>query len=511
MPAPFYVTTPIYYPNAAPHLGTAYTTTYADTLVRYHRLAGEDAYFITGTDEHGEKLAEAAAAQKLAPQAFVDGMAERFRAQWTALGLEPRRFVRTTDRAHVRAVQHFWQTLYDKGEIELRDYEGLYCVGCEEFKTERELADGKCTLHPNRPIEPRRERNYFFRSSRYHDWLAAELRANPSLIEPERYRNEVLAMLRDGGVGDLCISRPVERLSWGVPLPFDDGFVAYVWADALITYLTAIGYPDDPDWTRAWSGSHHVIAKEILKFHGVFWPIMLHAAGLPLYRALRVHGYWTLGGQKISKSATGLVDALALKDTYGFEGLRYFMLREMSFGVDAEFSEEALVARFNADLANDLGNLVSRSLGMLGKYFGGRVPEGSAASDLRAIAARVAADVDRHTRAFSTRAALAALWELVGAANKYVDSSAPWVLAKDPARKGELATVMYELFESIRVIGCLLAAFMPETSAKILAALGADGAQGALAQRLDWGGLAAGTETRKLEALFPRVEKTAEK
>jgi methionyl-tRNA synthetase len=452
VPTPFYVTTPIYYPNAAPHLGTAYTTTYADTLVRYHRLAGEDAFFITGTDEHGEKLAEAAAAQGLAPQAFVDGMAERFREQWSALGLEPRRFVRTTDPAHVRAVRHFWQTLFDKGEIELRDYEGQYCVGCEEFKTERDLVDGRCPNHPTRAIESRRERNYFFRTAHYFDWLTAELRANPSLIEPERYRNEVLAMLRDGGVGDLCISRPVERLSWGIPLPFDERFVAYVWADALITYLTAVGYPDDPSWTRAWSGSHHLIAKEILKFHGVFWPIMLHAAGIPLYRELRVHGYWTLGGQKISKSAR--ISPRARLRHVRLQALRYFMLREMSFGVDAEFSEEALVARLNADLANDLGNLVSRSLGMLGKYFGGRVPEGSGESELRSVAARVAGDVDRHVRAFSTQRALASLWELVGAANKYVDSAAPWVLAKDPARAGELATVMYELFESIRVIGC---------------------------------------------------------
>ena len=506
MPTPFYLTTPIYYPNAAPHLGTAYTTTVADTLARYHRLAGEDAFFITGTDEHGEKLAEAAAAEGVTPQAFVDRMAERFRTQWLSLGLEPQRFVRTTDAAHQKAVQHLWQTLYDKGEIELREYEGLYCVGCEEFKTERDLVNERCPLHPTRELETRRETNYFFRSSHYFGWLEAELAKHPGLIEPERYRNEVIAMLRDGGLGDLCISRPRERLTWGIPLPFDERFVAYVWADALVTYLSAIGYPSDPDWQRRWSGAHHLLAKDILKFHGVIWPIILHAAGIPLYRELRVHGYFTLGGQKISKSATNLVDALALKDRYGYEALRYFMLREMSFGLDSEFSEEALVRRLNADLANDLGNLLSRSVSMVGRYFGGTVPEPAARSPLAAVAERVAREVDLHVREFSTQRALASLWELVSAGNKYIDTEAPWQLAKDPAKKPQLASVLYGTLEALRVVAVLLAAFLPETSAKILAQIGNTAPTTPLGPALAWGGLAAGSTTAKGEALFPRVE-----
>ncbi len=504
--ATFYLTTPIYYPNAAPHLGTAYTTTVADTLVRYHRLAGEDAFFITGTDEHGENIATAAAAQGLTPQAFVDRMAPQFRTLWLALGLEPRRFLRTTDAAHQSAVRHLWQTLYEKGEIELREYSGLYCVGCEAFKTERELDGEKCPLHPARTLEKRSETNYFFKASRYFGWLEAELGRNPSLIEPDRYRNEVLAMLRDAGLGDLCISRPRARLEWGIPLPFDENFVAYVWADALVTYLTAIGYPSDPEWKQRWAGAHHLLAKDILKFHGVFWPIILHAADLPLYRGLRVHGYFTLGGRKISKSAQNLTDALGLKDVYGFEALRYFMLREMSFGLDAEFSEEALVRRINADLANDLGNLLSRSVSMVARYFDGVVPVAETRSPLADVAARVAGEVDRHVREFSTQRALASLWELVSAGNKHIDSEAPWQLAKDPAKRGQLASVLYGTLESLRAIGVLLAAFMPETSAKILAQIGNTAATAPLARALVWGQLAAGSRVQKGDALFPRIE-----
>jgi methionyl-tRNA synthetase len=507
MSAPFYFTTPIYYPNSEPHLGSAYTTTYADTLTRYHRAAGEEACFLTGTDEHGEKIAAAAAAEGLEPQAFVDRMAQRFRAQWAALGLEPQRFIRTTDADHVRAVRHLWQLLHEKGEIEFRDYQGLYCVGCEQFKTERELVGGKCPDHGREP-EPRRESNYFFRMSRYFGWLIEELESQPSLIQPERYRNEVLAMLREGAVGDLCISRPRERLAWGIPLPFDERFVVYVWTDALVSYLTGAGYPSDPEWPRRWSGVRHVIGKDILKPHGVFWPIMLHAAGIPLYRELRVHGHWLLGGQKISKSSASLVDALGLKERYGFEALRYFVLREMSFGLDAEFSEEALVRRLNADLANDLGNLLHRSVSMLGRYFGGVVPEPAGSSELAALAARVAREVDAQVRAFSTYRALAALWELIGAANRHVESSAPWKLAKSPETRPQLATALYEALEALRVIGVLLAPFLPQTSARILESLGSPPLAAPLAAAVRWGGLPPGAATRPLPPLFPRIETT---
>jgi methionyl-tRNA synthetase len=502
----FYITTPIYYPNDEPHLGSAYSTIYCDTLARYHRAVGDECTFLTGTDEHGQKIAEAAAAEGLEPKPFTDRMAERFRHNWEALGLTPDRFIRTTDPDHVRAVQHFWQIVYDRGEIEFREYSGLYCIGCETFLTEREMQDGRCVQHPNREPEQRSESNYFFKMSDHFEWWIGELEAHPERIQPDRYRNEVLAMLRDGALGDLCISRPRSRLSWGIPAPFDADFVIYVWCDALINYLTGVGYPEDPAWQRRWAGVHHLLGKDILKSHGVFWPTMLHAAGLPLFNTLRVHGHWMIGGQKISKSVGQLVDALAVKDKYGFEPLRYYLLREMSFGLDGEFSEQALVRRMNADLANDLGNLLHRALSMLERYFDGVVPEPHGSSELGAAAESAAREIDLQMRAFSTQRALAALWELVSATNRYIDHSAPWQLAKQEAKRGELASVLYESLEAVRVVAELLEPFLPATSQRILDQLGSPPRSAPLAEAVRWGQLPPGTRTRKAEPLFPRVE-----
>jgi methionyl-tRNA synthetase len=360
----FYITTPIYYPNADPHIGTAYTLSYADALVRTHRARGEDSFLLTGTDEHGEKIAEAAAAEGIEPRAFVDRMAERFRSTWDRLGLRYDRFIRTTDDDHRRAVQHFWQRIHDRGDVEFRDYEGRYCVGCERYLTEREMRNGRCEQHNTEP-EIRREANYFFRMSRHFEWWLAELEKAPERVQPERFRNEAIATLRSGALEDLCITRPRERLSWGIAAPWDAKYTVYVWIDALVSYLTACGYPDEPGWEERWTAAHHLIGKDILKPHAVFWPAMLHAAGVPLYHRLLVHGYWTVEGQKISKSLGTAISPLEMDEKYGYEPFRYFLLREMSFGLDADFSHDAVVRRINSDLANDLGNLLSRTLSML--------------------------------------------------------------------------------------------------------------------------------------------------
>ena len=508
-PAPrfFYLTTPIYYVNATPHLGHAYTTIVADAMARYRRLAGDDVWFLTGTDEHGDKIAQAAARAGETPQAYTDRISAAFRAQWQALHLSHDDFIRTTEERHTRVVRRILQKLWDAGEIYFGKYGGQYCYGCERFYTEKEIVDGKCPDHQT-PLTWIEEENYFFRMSAYQPWLVRYIEDHPDLIRPERYRNEILGFLREP-LQDLSISRPRTRLEWGIPLPFDERFVTYVWFDALLNYVSAIGYPDAPDFEARWGHAQHLIGKDILKPHGVYWPCMLKAVGLPVYRHLNVHGYWNIGGGKMSKSVGNVVEALALADTYGHDAFRYFLMREMPFGLDAGFSEEALVERLNADLANDLGNFVSRAVAMLVGFARGVVPDGGTLGptevEIRDGLGRMLIAVAAAMDEFAFQRALVAIWEWIGALNRYVDAQAPWALAKDPAKAGRLATVLYTLAEALRVLGILLEPFLPDSAAAIRRQLGLGGAP-----RFDdldaWGRLPPGTRVVKAPALFPRVE-----
>jgi len=367
-----YITTPIYYVNAQPHLGHAYTTIVADTYSRFRRLCKEDVRFQTGTDEHGDKIAEAAAAAGIPPKEYADRISRLFREAWPLLNIAPDAFIRTTDAHHVKTVQEILQKVHDKGDIYLGSYSGLYCRGCERFLTDKELVDGHCPDHQALP-QPISESNYFFRMSKYQEWLIDHIEKNPDFITPERYKNEVLSFLSEP-LEDLCISRPKSRLDWGIPLPFDAGFVTYVWFDALINYLTGIGYPDGEEFNHYWSVAEHIIAKDILKPHAIYWPTMLRALGLAPYKRLHVHGYWNINEAKMSKSIGNVVRPETLRQDFGVDTLRYFLLREMSFGLDASFSDETIIARQNSDLANDLGNLFSRSLTMINKFAKGTVP-----------------------------------------------------------------------------------------------------------------------------------------
>jgi len=512
MPKSFYITTPIYYVNASPHIGHAYTTIVADVLARYHRMAGVNTFFVTGTDEHGDKIAEAAQKAGVTPQEYADKISAQFRDLCPELSITNDYFIRTTDSNHIETVRHILQKVYDSGDIYFGSYEGHYCVGCERFYMEKELIEGKCPDHQTKP-EYRKESNYFFRMSKYQDWLINHIKENPDFIRPERYKNEALAFLRDP-LEDLCISRPKSRLQWGITLPFDENYVTYVWFDALINYVTALDYPDGEKFKTFWPAAEHLIAKDILKPHGIYWPTMLKAAGIEPYRHLNVHGYWNSDQSKMSKSLGNVVRPLDLKDKYGLDAFRYFLLRDMVFGLDSNFSEEAFVQRLNSDLANDLGNLVSRTIAMAIKYCDGKVPEINREkkdSALQEAALKAVTEVESSFNDMSLHKALIAIWEFINVTNKYIVENEPWTLGKDPANKEKLTAIMYNLLASLRSIAILLTPFMPQTAEKILRQIGvAKSSALDLANIRKDDALTAGSPLTRGESLFPRINQEKE-